>query len=117
MIIWDILQLETSPGRSFLRDCSQLAFYIEPSPEAASSIVAGLEKGDALSVAFACVVLANAGLEPRATAMSSLVTKLSADVRAQAQSQLETISWWREDKASIMHVHIYKLVSKVCSNL
>ncbi|CAE7213004.1 SLC44A1, partial [Symbiodinium necroappetens] len=100
LIIWDILLLETSPERGFLRDCAQLAFHVAPSPEAARSLVSRVNEADALAVAFSCALLANAGLGPKETAETAkLFHKLSAAMRGQARAQLEMTSFWRKDKA------------------
>ena len=101
LIIWDVLLLETSPERGFLRDCAQLAFHVAPSPEAARSLVSRVNEADALAVAFSCALLANAGLGPKETAETAkLFHKLSAAMRGQARAQLEMTSFWRKDKAS-----------------
>ncbi|CAE7312941.1 SLC44A1 [Symbiodinium sp. CCMP2592] len=100
LIIWDILLLETLPGRGFLRDCAQLAFHVAPSPEAARSLVSRSKGEDALAVAFSCALLANAGLAPNETAETAeLLSKLSAAMRGQAKAQLEVTSFWRKEKA------------------
>ena len=59
------------------------------------------EDSDALTVAFACILVANAGLPPTEVALGDLVTKMSPAARAQARDQLQTTNWWNRDKAGI----------------